>query len=139
MVTTPWHVTCHIHTHTHIVNVPWIGSALLRILSAARVSSNQSSPRISLLQEGAGSVNNHHSANNFLCSLFGCFSMLTLLDCGMYRQSHSRLQCTPSIDFVTFSNVRGVAAIINEDEQFMVNHADIKVYLYNKWQPHSGW
>jgi len=49
----------------------------------------------------------------------------------MYRQSHSRLQCTPSIDFVTFSNVRGVAAVINEDEQFMVNHADIKAYFYN--------
>ena len=109
MVTTPcmWHATC---THRQD-NVPWIGSALFRILSAARVSSHQSIPRIRLLQEGAGSVNNHHSASNFLCSLFGCFSMLTLLDCGIYRQSHSRIQCTPSIDFVTFSNVRGVAAI----------------------------
>ena len=89
-----------------------MGSALQRILSAVTVTHHISSCWMSLLQEGAGSVENHQSTKTLRWSLGGCWlSISSRFEFGTYRHEHSVSHFTSSTASVTVSGVSGAAAI----------------------------
>ena len=103
------------HKHTlaamYVTNIPLTGSTLQRILSADAVSPESSSCCTSLLQEGAGSVESHHSTSTLWRSLAGHWTSISShFEAGMCRQIHRLSQVTSLTASVTASSVSGGAA-----------------------------
>jgi len=106
--------TCMIaHTHCHYCRyIPWMGSALQRILSAITVTHHISSCWMSLLQEGAGSVEIHQSTKTLWRSLGGYWlSISSRFESGTHRQIHSNFHSTSFTASVTASGVSATPTI----------------------------